>query len=181
MSRIIIQIYEIQDPNEAELLVKLDLDHIGSVIVDKRDWKSDEIKDVVCICKDSGKKSSLIFLFNDIDLILRAIDYYKPDILHLCDDITIDTENHVQRQMILKEKIPEIRIMRTIPIPPKNIFVSFSLEEYLLKFSLCTDIFLVDTYIKDAPVAGYIGITGKTCNWELARDYKNLIFFENIK
>jgi len=33
MKRIVIQIYEVQDPEEAQALIALGVDHIGSVIV----------------------------------------------------------------------------------------------------------------------------------------------------
>ena len=35
----IVQIYEIQTPREAEKCVELDVDHIGSVILDRDSWK----------------------------------------------------------------------------------------------------------------------------------------------
>ena len=38
MERIIVQIYEIQEPREAECLLELGVDHIGSVILSEEAW-----------------------------------------------------------------------------------------------------------------------------------------------
>ena len=44
MKNIIVQIYEVQDPFEAEALVEIGVDRIGSVIVSERDWKIPGVK-----------------------------------------------------------------------------------------------------------------------------------------
>jgi len=164
----IIQIYEIQDPKEAEELILMGVDHIGSVVLEKESWKQENIKTVVNICKEAGKKSSLIFLFQDMEVIKKAIEYYQPDIIHFCEDITAETEKHIERQIVVKELFPELILMRSIPVPPKGNNWLLSLEK-LKPFEPYTDIFLIDTYVNKAPVNGYVGITGKTCDWDLAK------------
>ena len=47
MQRIIIQIYEIQTPSEAESMLELGVDHIGSVLTSETDWKNPTIKETV--------------------------------------------------------------------------------------------------------------------------------------
>ncbi len=166
----IIQIYEIQDPREAEVLVQLGVDHIGSVILSEDDWKREEIKEVVSICREGKKKSSMIFLFQDMDTIKRAIEYYMPDIVHFCEYITNSIiERHIERQIELKSYFPFIQIMRSIPVPEKGRRMPLTIEE-IKRFEPYTDIFLIDTYVKDEPVKGYIGITGRTCDWDIARN-----------
>lgn len=165
----IIQIYEIQTPKEAEKLVELGVDHIGSVVLDKERWKDKNIKDVVSICKDANKKSSLIFLFNDIELIKKALEYYMPNIVHFCEDITDNIYPHIHRQIVIKELFPELMIMRSIPVPQKGSIWKLSIEK-IKEFEPYTDLFLIDTYIDNEPVKGYIGITGKTCDWDLAKE-----------
>ena len=39
MKKIIIQIYEVQDPAEAQALINIGVDHICSVIVSEKYWK----------------------------------------------------------------------------------------------------------------------------------------------
>ena len=168
MRRMIVQIYEIQDPKEAEELVKIGVDHIGSVVLDKEGWKSEKLKDVVTVTKEAGKKSSMIFLFYDMDCIQRAVEYYMPDIIHLCEDITGGVEGHIEKQFLLKERLRDMMVMRSIPVPLNGKNAPFSPIDYVKDLESCTDIFLIDTYVNDAPVSGYIGITGKTCDWNMA-------------
>ena len=170
MKRIITQIYEIQDPEEAEKLIEIGVDHIGSVVLNKMEWKSEKIRDVVSVSKDGGKKSSIIFLFQDVDIIQRAIEYYMPDIVHFCEDITNgNIDEHIKKQIVLKERFRDITIMRSIPVPLKGKNSLIPLP-HIKEFESWTDIFLIDTYINDAPIYGYIGITGKNCDWYIARD-----------
>lgn len=165
----IIQIYEIQDPKEAEELIRMGVDHIGSVVLEKESWKQENIKTVVNICKEAGKKSSLIFLFQDMEVIKKAIEYYQPDIVHFCEDITTEIEKHIEKQILFKELFPELMIMRSIPVPQKGSIWKLSIEK-IKEFEPYTDLFLIDTYIDNEPVKGYIGITGKTCDWDLAKE-----------
>lgn len=165
----IIQIYEIQDPREAEILVQLGVDHIGSVVLDKNDWKKKEIKEVVSVCKEGRKKSSMIFLFQDMETIKKAIEYYMPDIVHFCEDITSGIiEKYIKRQIELKSSFSSIQIMRSIPVPEKGRKMPLTIEG-IKKFEPYTDIFLIDTYIENEPVKGYIGITGRICDWDIAK------------
>ncbi len=165
----IIQIYEIQDPKEAEALIRMGVDHIGSVVLEKENWKQENIKAVVSLCKEAKKKSSIIFLFQDIEAIKRAIEYYQPDIVHFCEDITTEIEKHIEKQILFKELFPELMIMRSIPVPQKGSIWKLSIEK-IKEFEPYTDLFLIDTYIDNEPVKGYIGITGKTCDWDLAKE-----------
>jgi hypothetical protein len=50
MQRIIVQIYEVQTPLEAEDLIELDVDHIGSVIVSEDHWKLPLAQEEDAIC-----------------------------------------------------------------------------------------------------------------------------------
>ena len=169
MKRVIVQIYEIQDPEEAERLVEIGVDHIGSVVLDEKEWKSKKIKDVVSVCKDAGKKSSMIFLFQNMSVIQRAVEYYKPDIVHFCEDITNGIKEHIRKQAVLKEEFKDIMIMRSIPVPLEGKNSPLPID-VVKELEFCADMFLIDTYVDDAPVSGYIGITGKRCDWHMAKD-----------
>ena len=43
MSKTIIQIYEIQTPDEAETMLSIGVDHVGSVLLDRDHWKDPAI------------------------------------------------------------------------------------------------------------------------------------------
>jgi phosphoribosylanthranilate isomerase len=183
MKKIISQIYEIQTPKEAELMVQSGVDHVGSVIVSARDWKQAGIKETIDLVARTDAKSSLILLYNEPDIVFASLEYYRPNIVHFCE-VLIDSqakdmpgencEALLQLQDQIKIRFPEIRIMRTIPIPDNNSGGQVPFLELAKMFEPVSDYFLTDTIIvsqsgnDDQPVEGFVGITGKTCDWESA-------------
>lgn len=183
MKKVISQIYEIQTPAEAELMVRAGVDHVGSVILSVRDWKQAEIKRTIDLVAETEAKSSLILLYHDPDLVFQSLDYYQPDIVHFCE-ILIDNRSRkildaecdalVWLQAQIKIRFPEIKIMRTIPLPDQNTGAEIPYLEMAAKFESVSDYFLTDTLLvsssgsTDQPVNGFVGITGKTCEWRSA-------------
>ena len=41
MKKTLVQIYEVQEPDEAEALIALGVDHIGSVLLSQNSWKAE--------------------------------------------------------------------------------------------------------------------------------------------
>lgn len=171
MSRIAVQIYEIQDPHEAEVVIKLGVDRIGSVVVSEEEWKVPTIKEVVLVSRGTGAKHSLIPLFNTREVLFRAIDYYQTDIVHFCESLTCDDgrlipcESLAELQVSIRNRFPEIEVMRSVPIPPpksNNRIPTLKIAEC---FEASTDYFLIDTWLGKEIVDGHIGITGLTCDW----------------
>lgn len=182
MNKIIVQIYEVQRPSEAEKLMAIGVDHIGSVIVSLEAWKVPSIRDTVNLVQGKGGKSSLIPLFDDLETICFMLDYYKPDIIHFCEAITFENglgaycKKLVLLQKNIKKRFPEIKIMRSIPIPQPKVPNQGETFELARMFEGVSDYFLTDTLIVKSsgsiidhqPVEGFVGITGKTCNWDMA-------------
>ncbi|MFC1516136.1 hypothetical protein ACFL7E_05185 [Thermodesulfobacteriota bacterium] len=182
MNKIVIQIYEVQTPSEAEKLIEFGVDHIGSVILSVGEWKSPELKEAINRIQSLNARSSLIPLFSDADLIFRTMDYYRPDIIHFCESMTVrgDLDNTLGRllelQTDVKNRFPEIKIMRSIPIPENKTASSEIALELARQFEPVSDYFLTDTLLIDEsgagdanqPVEGFVGITGKTCSWDTA-------------
>jgi phosphoribosylanthranilate isomerase len=184
----IVQIYEIQEPREAERLIEMGVDRIGSVILSPEAWKNPSVREVVRLVRGSGAKSSLIPLLAREDEILRALDYYEPDFVHFCEWIPLDPEMGPQReavcaemirlQRLVKKEFPPFGVTRSIPIPEPGRIDADSIRETLLEIARtlepCTDCFMTDTlrgYEGEGvsqPVAGYVGITGEICDWDLA-------------
>jgi phosphoribosylanthranilate isomerase len=122
-------------------------------------------------------------LFNDQDPVLRALDYYQPDIIHFCESLTLgsgtrrDWAKLISMQKKVKAKFPEIKIMRSIPIPQPGRAECVSIAELARLFEPISDYFLTDTLrikpgeaaANQQPVSGFIGITGQTCDWDAAR------------
>ena len=195
MQKIIVQIYEVQDPGEAEKLIELGVDHIGSVILDREKWRDPAIREVVRLTAGTASRSSLIPLFSTEDEVLRVLDYYEPDLIHFCENIPLRTDVKSSRtrfpeelyklQEVVKEKFPKTAIIRSVPIPSTRPGMSPGLQSALRDgiaalvefFSPVSDFFMTDTVLgasdgdgSDAlqPVTGFVGITGATCDWELA-------------
>jgi phosphoribosylanthranilate isomerase len=188
MKRIIVQIYEIQDPHEAERLIGLGVDRIGSVILSPEAWKIPAVRDVVRLVRGSGAMSSLIPLLAREDDILRALDYYQPDFVHFCEWIPLASHDHGRREALcaellriqqrVKKEFPPLGITRSIPIPEPGPADPAAVRETILEIARMlephTDGFMTDTlrgYGKqnaDQLVAGYVGITGEVCDWDLA-------------
>jgi phosphoribosylanthranilate isomerase len=177
---ILTQIYEIQTPCEAAAIVEAGVEHIGSVIVDAVDWKQPVIKETVNLVQQIPAKSSLILLYQDQNLVFSSLDYYRPDVVHFCE-MLIDPKTRqpmadviricMNLQTAVRERFPEIKIMRSIPIPETAKAEGFPVMSLAQLFESMSDYFLTDTLIVDEgkgldqPVSGFVGITGKTCDW----------------
>jgi phosphoribosylanthranilate isomerase len=171
-----VQIYEIQTPDEAEKCVEAGVDHIGSVILDKREWKQPAIRDAIRVSAGTQVKNSIIPLFDNMDAIFRCLDYYKPHYVHFCDTLTdedgdeIDLEKYINLHRETKKRFPEIGIIRSIPISVDGAGRDFPTLNIAHQLEEVSDFFLTDTWLGKEPVAGFIGITGKLCDRDLARE-----------
>ncbi len=183
IKNIFTQIYEIQTPAEAQQVVAAGVDHIGSVVVSGKEWKQPLIKETIRFVEQTSAKSSLILLFDDRTTVFSALDYYRPDMVHFCealvDDRTSSTVDTICRPLIkiqkeIRKNFPEIKIMRTIPIAIDGALNEVPFLDLAKLFEPLSDYFLTDTLIvgdvkgNDQPVDGYVGITGKTCDWQAA-------------
>jgi phosphoribosylanthranilate isomerase len=182
VQRLLVQIYEVQTPLEAERLTELDVDHVGSVILSEKQWMLPQLKETVHVIKSAAAKSSLIPLFNNPNIVLRTLEYYQPDIVHFCEALAGEgglrdfIDKLIGLQQDVKKHFPQIKIMRSIPIAQSGGNEKIPTLEYARRFEPVSDFFLTDTLlVKPAgfsentqPVQGFVGITGKTCNWETA-------------
>jgi len=174
LKTMIVQIYEIQDPREAANCIESGVDHIGSILLSEDTWRDPSLKEVFRITQGTDARNSLIPLFHDSDNLYRALDYYRPHFVHFCESLTdidgheIDLDAFIAFQSDVKDKFPEIGIMRSIPIPQQNISATFPTLKIAHAFEPVSDMFLTDTWLGKEPVEGYIGITGKTVDWQTA-------------
>ena len=109
----IVQVYEVQTNIEAELLISMGVDHIGSVILCADNWKNPVLKDAIRKVVELGARSSLIPLFSDLNVIRMALEYYQPDMIHFCEMLPdrasqpADFESMLLQQRIIKEEFPK--------------------------------------------------------------------------
>jgi phosphoribosylanthranilate isomerase len=184
----IIQVYEVQTQDEADQLISLGVDHIGSVILSADNWKNPALKEMIRTVAELGARSSLIPLFSDLNVIHRALEYYQPDIIHFCEMLPdrvrepADFDRIFQNQQHIKEAFPEMDAMRTLPIPRMPHPDGYSVLEDARLFEPVSDYFLTDTLMvpkalpapgqaaEPQPVSGFVGITGVPCDWSLAKE-----------
>jgi phosphoribosylanthranilate isomerase len=144
MRKTIIQIYEVQKPKEAEALVALGVDHIGSVIADGLKWKNAAVRKTVQVIRQAGAKSGLILLFKDPVKIFSALEYYEPDFIHLCDLLSpYPKEQQTQvsefdallsLQIDIKDRFPQVDIMRSLSVPRRGQADVAEIEKNILGF-----------------------------------------------
>jgi len=170
----IVQIYEIQTPQEAARCIELGVERIGSVILSQGDWKRPEIREVIRLSEGTQTRNSLIPLFNTRDALYRAMDYYRPHFVHFCESLTDDAGNvadlrpFIELQQAFKKAFPEIGVVRSVPVPERGKAPHFPVLEIAGALEAGTDCFLIDTWLGKEPVQGFIGITGKQADTELA-------------
>lgn len=171
---VIVQIYEIQTPEEAEACVRLGVDHVGSVLLSAQEWRLPLVREAAGLVDKAGAKSSLIPLFRDPDTVLRAIDYYRPHFIHFCDALTdhagrlLDPSPFLELQDLVRRRFPQIGIIRSLPVPASGRKAPFTPMEAASELDPLTDLFLTDTWLGCDPVEGFIGITGRPCDWDIA-------------
>lgn len=171
----IVQIYEIQDAKEAEKCIELGVDHIGSVLLSRDSWRVPSLKEAICLTKGAAAKNCLIPLFKDPDILYSALDYYQPHFIHFCETLTDpngrikDMHEIVRLQSELKQKFPEISIMRSIPVPQEGILPHFPSLKIAHLLEPVSDIFLTDTWLGKEPFKGFIGLTGKRVDLKIAK------------
>ncbi|MGE5255082.1 MAG: phosphoribosylanthranilate isomerase [Hyphomicrobiales bacterium] len=182
MPRLIIQIYEIQTPQEAEAVIALGVDRIGSVVLSEENWKTPALKDTIGLVRACGAQSSLIPLFRTETTVLRALEFYQPDVVHFCDALPLqrtpgqDCERLISLQIRVKKLFPEMRVMRSIPVAPAGETHRVAALELGRKFETVTDFLMTDTLlvgtsavpVEAQPVDGFVGITGRACDWSMA-------------
>jgi len=172
----IAQIYEIQTPRDAERCIELGVDHVGTVISSATDWRQPDLLDVMRATAGTRAKNSLLPLFNDLDALCGMLDFYRPHCLHFCESLVcadrslMDLDRLLDIQANIKERFPDVRIVRSVPIPPVGINGDFPALGIAALFEPVSDFFLTDTWIEQEPVPGYIGITGLTQDWDLASE-----------
>lgn len=173
--KIIVQIYEIQTPEEAERCLALGVDQVGSVLLSAGEWRRPDIRNTISLVRSRSAKSALIPLFIEDRLIYKSMEYYRPDFVQFCDRLTdgsgqsLELNPVVEKQELFREKFPEIGIIRTVPVPAENGIRGFPSLEIAAALEKSSDVFLIDTWTGREPVEGYLGITGRTGNRDIAR------------
>ncbi len=161
----IVQIYEVSNPTEAEVLAKSGVDHIG-VLVGKGDYPRElnnkQAQEIFKILPKETKKVALS-LSKNLNDIYKIIEETKPDILHLG---TMSENISSDDVLKIKEKYPNLEVMRTIPVTDKSSI------ELAKQYDNIADSLLLDSYeAKDKQ----LGATGQVHDWSISQQIVNSV------
>lgn len=155
----IVQIYEVNNPEEAIILAGLGVDHIG-VLVGKGDYPREvSPAHAKAIFESLSKetKGVALSLSQDLEIISKVAREAKPDILHLGAVPELLTPNDIKK---LKKEFPHLKIMRSIPVVDRMSI------EVAKEYESIADYLLLDSYQQGDT---QVGATGKTHDWDLSR------------
>ncbi|MEW6666660.1 MAG: hypothetical protein AB1512_15745 [Thermodesulfobacteriota bacterium] len=172
----LVQIYEIQTPHEAEKCISLGVDRLGSVLLSEEEWRQPLIREVIRLTEGTEVRNSLIPLFHREETLYRSLEYYNPHFIHFCDSLTddrgtpLDLQGSISLQGRIRERFPRVRIIRSIPIPPEGMALQLPILALAKALEPVSDLFLIDTWLGKEPVEGYIGITGRQADRQRAAE-----------
>ena len=155
----LIQIYEISNPIEAQRILELGVDHAGVLVGNgsfPREININDAHSILAVIPANSKKLVLT-LSGDLQEIEIIVERLHPDILHLGafpDGISPETVT------LLKQKFPFLKIMRSIPVTDdKSVRMAIAYDQI-------ADFLLLDSYKEGDK---QIGATGMTHNWKISR------------
>jgi phosphoribosylanthranilate isomerase len=156
---VLVQIYEIQTPEEALTMARLGVDHIGVLVGDgrfPRELSPARAKEIFAAVPP-GAKGVALTLSEDPEEVVRVIAETRPDIVQL--QAAID-DFSVAMTRALKEGFPETPVIRAIPVVDQT---SIAIAR---SYDGVADFLLLDSY---DPGTGQFGALGRTHNWRLSR------------
>jgi phosphoribosylanthranilate isomerase len=111
----LVQIYEVQTPEEARALTSLGVDHIGVLVGDGAFPRELSIAQTNAIfaAVPSGTKRVALSLSADPEEVARVVRETRPDIIQLQAAIE---EFSVEMTRRFRHRFPEIPIMRALPV-----------------------------------------------------------------
>ncbi|MBX3089815.1 MAG: phosphoribosylanthranilate isomerase [Cryobacterium sp.] len=153
------QIYTAQSVEEALALVEAGADIVG-ITPSPRPLPgivTEELAAEIVEAIGSSALTSAISVEEDEDDIVRMVSVVKPDILHLCGDITKVDPEMVGR---IRARIGGVKIDQAIPMTgPEAV-------DAALAFAPVVDYLLLDSY---SPEIGGVGAAGFTHDWSISR------------
>jgi phosphoribosylanthranilate isomerase len=155
----LVQIYEVQTPEEALALARLGVDHIVVLVGDgafPRELPAAPTR-AIFAAVPSGAKRVALSLSADREEIARVAGETRPDIIQVQAAIE---DFSVAMTRALKTQFPEIPIMRAIPV------IDGTSIEIARSYQGVADFLLLDSYDADTR---QFGALGRTHDWSLSR------------
>ena len=154
----LVQIFEVQTPKEAEALARLGVDHIGVLVGDGAFPRELSIArtNAIFAAVPAGKKRVALSLSANLEEVARVVAETRPDIVQVQAEIDFS----VAMTRVLKMRYPQIPIMRAIPvIDETSIAIAAS-------YKGVADFLLLDSY---DPGTRQFGALGRVHDWSLSR------------
>jgi len=154
----LVQIFEVQTPEEAAALAGLGVDHIGVLVGDGAFPRELSIARTSAIfaAVPAGKKRVALSLSANLEEVIRVVAETRPDIVQVQAEIDFS----VAMTRVLKMRYPQIPIMRAIPvIDETSIAIAAS-------YKGVADFLLLDSY---DPGTRQFGALGRVHDWSLSR------------
>jgi phosphoribosylanthranilate isomerase len=155
----LVQIYEVQTPEEAVALARLGVDHIGVLVGDgafPRELTTDHASAIFAALSPGATRVALS-LSADPAEIARVVEQTRPDIIHIGAAVELFS---VRDTRALKAVFPDVRIMRSIPIVDE---ASIGCAN---DYRGVADFLLLDSH---DPGDRQIGGLGRTHDWSISR------------
>jgi phosphoribosylanthranilate isomerase len=154
----LVQIFEVQTPEEAAALVRLGVDHIGVLVGDGAFPRelSITLTKAIFAAVPTGHKRVALSLSPSLEDVARLVEETQPDIVQVQAEIE---DFPVAMTHALKMRFPEIPIMRAIPV------IDEASIETAASYRGAADFLLLDTY--DTGKRQF-GALGRTHDWNLS-------------
>jgi len=155
----LVQIYEVQTPEEAVALVRLGVDHIGVLVGDgmfPRELSITQTNEIFAAVPVGRKRVGLSLSANPEE-VARVARETRADIIQV--QAAID-DFSVAMTRALKTRFPQIPVMRAIPV------INQTSIEIAASYRGVADFLLLDSW---DPGTGQFGALGRTHDWSLSR------------
>ena len=159
----LVQIYEVQTPEEARALAGLGVDHIGVLVGDgafPRELSIAQANAIFAALPSAAKRVALS-LSADPEEVARVARETRPDIIQLQAALE---DFSVAMTRALKTRFPEILIMRAIPV------IDEAGIEVARSYRGAADFLLLDSY---DPKTRQFGALGLVHDWNISRRIVN--------
>ena len=155
----LVQIYEVQTPEEARALAGLGVDHIGVLVGDGAFPRELSIAQTNAIfaAVSAGKKRVALSLSADPEAVARIARETRPDIIQLQAALQ---DFSVEMTRAFRNRFPEIPIMRAIPV------IDEASVEVARSYQGVADFLLLDSY---DPGTRQFGALGRAHDWNISR------------
>jgi len=155
----LVQIFEVQTPEEAAALARLGVDHIGVLVGDGAFPRERSIAETKAIfaAVPAGHKRVALSLSPNLEEVARVIEETQPDLVQVQAEIG---DFPVAMTSLLKMRFPEIPIIRAVPV------IDETSIETAASYRGVADFLLLDSY--DLGKRQF-GALGRTHDWRLSR------------